>query len=195
MYIMATVEEKMDKDIQKILVSEEELDTIVRRVAAQIDEDYAKREGGRLILLGILKGSVVFMGDLMKRIRTPVEIEFMRVSSYGSGTVSSGDIRIILDVSVKDIQNCDILIVEDIIDSGRTLSYLVDYFKLKGARSVRTVTLLDKPARREVEFTPDYVGKQIPDEFVVGYGLDYDEKYRALPYVGVLDPKAYQGNS
>ena len=195
MYIMATVEEKMDKDIQKILVSEEELDTIVRRVAAQIDEDYASREGGRLILLGILKGSVVFMGDLMKRIRTPVEIEFMRVSSYGSGTVSSGDIRIILDVSVKDIQNCDILIVEDIIDSGRTLSYLVDYFKLKGARSVRTVTLLDKPARREVEFTPDYVGKQIPDEFVVGYGLDYDEKYRARPYVGVLDPKAYQGNS
>lgn len=194
MYIMATVEEKMDKDIQKVLISEEEIDSIVRRVASEIDADYAKRKDGRLILLCILKGSVVFMGDLMKRIRTPLEIEFMRVSSYGSGTVSSGNIRIILDVNIKDIQNCDILIVEDIIDSGRTLSYLVEYFKLKGARSVRTVTLLDKPARREVDFTPDYVGRQIPDEFVVGYGLDFDEKYRALPYVGVLDPKAYQGN-
>ena len=194
MYIMATVEEKMDKDIQKVLISEEEIDSIVRRVASEIDADYAKRKDGRLILLCILKGSVVFMGDLMKRIRTPLEIEFMRVSSYGSGTVSSGNIRIILDVNIKGIQNCDILIVEDIIDSGRTLSYLVEYFKLKGARSVRTVTLLDKPARREVDFTPDYVGRQIPDEFVVGYGLDFDEKYRALPYVGVLDPKAYQGN-
>ena len=97
-------------------------------------------------------------------------------------------------VRERSIEQCDILIVEDIIDSGRTLSYLVEYFKLKGARSVRTVTLLDKPARREVDFTPDYVGRQIPDEFVVGYGLDFDEKYRALPYVGVLDPKAYQGN-
>lgn len=184
----------MDKDIQKVLISEEEIDSIVRRVASEIDADYAKRKDGRLILLCILKGSVVFMGDLMKRIRTPLEIEFMRVSSYGSGTVSSGNIRVILDVNIKDIQNCDILIVEDIIDSGRTLSYLVEYFKLKGARSVRTVTLLDKPARREVDFTPDYVGRQIPDEFVVGYGLDFDEKYRALPYVGVLDPKAYQGN-
>jgi len=184
----------MDKDIQKILISEEEIDSIVRRVASEIDADYAGRENGRLILLCILKGSVVFMGDLMKRIRTPLEIEFMRVSSYGASTVSSGNIRIILDVDIKDIQNCDILIVEDIIDSGRTLSYLVEYFRLKGARSVRTVTLLDKPARREVDFTPDYVGRQIPDEFVVGYGLDFDEKYRALPYVGVLDPKAYQGN-
>lgn len=191
MYIIAISEEKMDKDVSNILISEQELDTIVRDIAARIDKDY-KDSGRRLILLGILKGSVVFMGDLMKRLTLPVEIEFMRVSSYGSGTTNSGNVRIILDVSIKDINNCDILIVEDIIDSGRTLSYLVDYLKLKGASDVKTATLLDKPSRREVDFTPDYVGRQIPDEFVVGYGLDYDERYRALPYVGVLKPEVYQ---
>ena len=130
----------------------------------------------------------------MKRLQTPLEIEFMRVSSYGSGTVSSGNIQIHLDISIKNIENCDILIVEDIVDSGRTLSYLVDYLKLKGANNVKTVTLLDKPSRRVVPFVPDYIGKEIPDEFVVGYGLDFDEKYRTLPYVGVLDPKAYSSD-
>ena len=134
------------------------------------------------------------MGDLMKRIKTPLEIEFMRVSSYGAGTVSSGHIQIHLDVNIKDIENCDILIVEDIIDSGRTLTYLTDYLAKKGAKSVRTVTLLDKPMRREVPFTPNYVGIEIPDEFVVGYGLDFNEKYRALPYIGVLVSEAYKGN-
>ena len=183
----------MNKDIAKVLVSEQELDLIVRRLASEIDRDY-EGKNQRLVLLGILKGSVVFMGDLMKRLETSLEIEFMRVSSYGAGTVSSGNVQIQLDVSIKNIEECDILIVEDIIDSGRTLSYLVDYLKLKGARNVKTVTLLDKPSRRVVPFIPDYIGKEIPDEFVVGYGLDFDEKYRTLPYVGVLHPSAYGSN-
>ena len=109
--------------------------------------------------------------------------------------MSSGNVKIHLDLSIEDISDCNILIVEDIIDSGRTLSYLTEYLKFKGAKNVKTVTILDKPSRREVEFTPDFVGLQIPDEFVVGYGLDYDEKYRALPYVAILDPRAYEKES
>ena len=180
----------MIKDVERILVSEEELDATVTRIAGQIDADYSG-DDKKLVLLCILKGSIVFMGDLMKKITVPVEIDCMKVSSYGAGTVSTGNINIRLDVTRSDISTCDFLIVEDIIDSGRTLSYLTDYLKLKGARSVRTCTLLDKPSRRVVEFTPDYVGLEIPDEFVVGYGLDYDEKYRARPYVGVLKPEVY----
>lgn len=180
----------MNKDINKILVGEEELDEITTRIAEDIDRDYASSEK-KLVLVGILKGSVVFMGDLMKKVTIPVEIDFMKVSSYGAGTQSSGNVNILLDLQRPDLNTCDILIVEDIIDSGRTLSYLVNYLKLKGVKSVRTCTLLDKPSRREVKFDPDYVGIEIPDEFVVGYGLDYNEKYRALPFVGVLDPKAY----
>ena len=181
----------MHKDVERILLSEQEIDKIITRIAGELDRDYAG-EDKRLVLLCILKGSVVFMGDLMKKITVPVEIDFMRVSSYGSGTETTGRINIILDLLRNDMDKSDILIVEDIIDSGRTLSHLSQYLKLKGARSVRTCTLLDKPERREVDFSADYVGKVIPDEFVVGYGLDYDEKYRALPYVGVLKPEVYQ---
>ena len=181
----------MNRDIAKVLIDEKELDSLVTKVAGEIDRDFAKAEG-RLLLLAILKGSVVFMGDLMKKIQSPVEIDFMKVSSYGAGTVSSGTINIFLDLQRKDIGDCNIVVVEDIVDSGRTLSYLTDYLKLKGAKSVRTCTLLDKPSRREVDFQPDYVGREIPDEFVVGYGLDYDEKYRALPYVGILKPEIYR---
>ena len=180
----------LSKDIGSILVSAEEIDGIVTRIAAEIDRDYA-RPDKKLVLLCILKGSIVFMGDLMKKIRVPVEIDCMKVSSYGAGTTSSGNVNIMLDVVRPDIASCDFLIVEDIIDSGRTLAYLVGYLKHKGARSVKTCTLLDKPSRRVVEFTPDYIGKEIPDEFVVGYGLDYAEKYRALPYVGILKPEVY----
>jgi hypoxanthine phosphoribosyltransferase len=185
-------------DIDRILVSEKEIDETVRSVAARIDADYSK--GGRfcigesepkLLLLCVLKGSVVFMGELMKRIRLPVEIDFIKVSSYGMSSTTSGTVNIILDLQRKDINELDVLIIEDIIDSGRTLSYLAEYLKLKGARSVRTCTLLDKPDRREVDFQPDYVGRVIPDEFVVGYGLDYAEKYRALPYIGVLKAEVY----
>ena len=180
----------MNNAIAKILVSEAELEATVTRLAAQIDADY-KGSDKKLVLLCILKGSIVFMGDLMKKLTVPVEIDCMKVSSYGSGTTSSGSVKIHLDVTRPDLSDCDFLIIEDIIDSGYTLSYLTDYLKLRGARSVKTCALLDKPARRKVQFTPDYVGIEIPDEFVVGYGLDYDERFRALPYVGVLKPEIY----
>lgn len=183
---------EINKDIKNILVSEEELDGICERLGEQISRDY---EGKRLLLLCILKGSVVFMGDLMKKMTIPVEIDFMRVSSYGNSTKSHGAVNIILDLHRTDLENTNILIVEDIIDSGKTLSYLSGYLMNKGAKSVKIVTLLDKPERRDplITLTPDYVGKVIPDEFVVGYGLDYAENYRALPYIGVLKPSVYGG--
>ncbi len=180
-----------ENDIAEILISEEKIAEKVAELAKQIDAAYADSENN-LVLLGILKGSVVFMADLMKRIKLPVEIDFMKVSSYGGGTESSRTISILLDLRRKDLETSDILIIEDIIDSGRTLSYLVDYLKLRGAASVKTCTLLDKPSRREVDYEPDFCGYTIPDKFVVGYGLDFDEKYRALPYVGVLKPELYE---
>lgn len=181
----------MHQDIDRVLLPEEELDVIITRLAHELDRDYAGTDK-RLVLVCILKGSVVFMGELMKKITVPVEIDFMRVSSYGGNTKTTGNINIVLDLMRKDMDQCDILVVEDIIDSGRTLSHLVQYLTMKGAKSVRTCTLLDKPSRREVDFHVDYVGKEIPDEFVVGYGLDYNEKYRALPYVGVLKREVYE---
>ena len=180
----------INKDVQKILISESELDAIVERLAGEIDRDYAG-EDKKLVLICILKGSLVFMGDLMKKLTIPVEIDCMRVSSYGASTESSGNINIVLDLVRPDIEECDLLVIEDIIDSGNTLSYLVNYLKLKGARSVKTCALLDKPSRRKADYNSDYVGAIIPDEFVIGYGLDYAEKYRALPYVGVLKPEVY----
>lgn len=180
----------MRDDIESILVSEEEIAEICDRIAAQINEDYANSQK-KLVLICILKGSLMFASELMKRITLPLELDFMKVSSYGSGTSSTGVINIHLDINRKDVSDVDFIIVEDIIDSGRTLSHLIKYFTEKGAGSVRTVTLLDKPSRRTVEFVPDYCGKAIPDKFVVGFGLDYDEKYRNLPYVGVLAPKVY----
>jgi len=181
----------MHKDVGRILVSEEVLDRITTEIAKEIDRDYAG-EDKHLVMVCILKGSLMFMSDLMKKVTVPVEIDCMRVSSYGCGTVSGGAINIILDLVRPDLDKCDILIIEDIIDSGTTLSYLTKYLKNKGAKSVKTCTLLDKPSRRKVEYIPDYIGLEIPDEFVVGYGLDYAEKYRALPYVGVLKPEVYQ---
>ena len=183
----------MHKDVERILVSEKEIDKITDRIAKQIDEDYSGADK-RLVMVCILKGSLMFMSDLMKKVTVPVEIDCMKVSSYGAGTVTSGTINIRLDLTRPDLNECDLLLVEDIIDSGNTLSYLVKYLKLKGAKSVRTCTLLDKPSRRKVDFVPDYSGKEIPDEFVIGYGLDYAEKYRALPYVGVLSSKVYLGH-
>ncbi len=178
------------EDVERVLISEDEISSRVSEMALEIDKYYAD-SGKKLLLLGILKGSVVFMAELMKHIKIPVEIDFMKVSSYGGGTVSSKNLTILLDLKRNNLPHTDVLIVEDIIDSGRTLSYLVDYIKLKGAASVRTCTLLDKPSRREVDFEPDLCGFTIPDEFVIGYGLDYDEKYRAHPYVGVLKPELY----
>lgn len=180
-------------DIEQVLFTEEELNDTISRIAKEIDRDYAGKNN-RLVLLCILKGSVVFMGELMKKLTVPVEIDFMKVSSYGAESVSSGNVNIILDLYRRDIETCDILIVEDIIDSGNTLNYLVGYLKNKGAKSVKTVTLLDKPSRRNpalADFSPDYRGLEIEDLFVVGWGLDYDEKYRALPYIGVLKEEVY----
>ncbi len=178
----------MNNDLKEILVSEEQINEMVSRIASEIDRDYKDKN---LVLVCILKGSIVFMGDLMKKLTIPTEIDCMKVSSYGNQTESSGNINIRLDLIRPDLPECDLLIIEDIIDSGKTLKYLTDYLTFKGARSVKTCTLLDKPSRRVVDLTPDYVGCEIPDEFVVGYGLDYAEKYRALPYVGVLKPEVY----
>ncbi len=178
----------MIKDVEKVLLSESDLDKIVSELAEKIENDYRDKN---LLLLGILKGSVVFMSDLMKKINLPMQIDFMKVSSYGASTKTTGKINIILDLHRSDLTELDILIVEDIIDSGRTLSYLAEYLSLAGAKSVKTITLLDKPSRREVKFTPDYTGAVIPDEFVVGYGLDYAENYRTLPYVAILKPEVY----
>ena len=174
----------------KVLVTEQEIEETTARIAEEIDRDYAGKSE-HLVLLGILKGSVPFLAELMKKIKSNPEIELMKVSSYGNGTKSSGSVKIILDWQRENIEECDIIVVEDIIDSGKTLSYLVEYLRLKGAKSVRTCTLLDKPERREVDFNADWVGAVIPNEFVVGYGLDFDEKYRALPYVGILKEEVY----
>ena len=182
----------MMKDIQEILVSKEEIEEICDRLAKQITEDY-KDSKRKLVLICILKGSLVFTAELMQRIDLPLEMEFMKVSSYGSNTVSSGYINIHLDIKRDDMEDVDFLIIEDIIDSGKTLSHLVRYLQERGAGSVKTCTLLDKPDRRAIDFHADYSGKVIPDAFVVGFGLDYNEQYRNLPYVGILKPEVYGG--
>ena len=180
----------MKNDIECVLVNEQEISQICDRIADQINTDFANSKND-LVIICILKGSLMFTSELMKRIDLPLELEFMKVSSYGSGTSSTGVVNIHLDIKREHYTKTDFIIVEDIVDSGKTLSRLVKYFKERGAESVKTCTLLDKPDRRTVDFTPDYSGKIIPDKFVVGFGLDYDEKYRNLPYVGVLKPEVY----
>ena len=177
----------MHKDIDSILVTEQELDSIVKRLAAEIDADY---EGKDWLMVGVLKGSVLFMADLMKAMKNDFKIDFVVVSSYADGTESTGRVNVIKDIS-QSIVGKDILIVEDIIDSGNTLHFLDQYLRAKGAASVNLVTLFDKPDRRVKEVPVRYVGKVIPDAFIVGYGLDYAEKYRTLPYVGILKPEVY----
>ena len=176
----------MNNDILKILVDEKEIDAATTRLAGEIDRDYAGKSE-HLVLLGILKGSLPFMAELMKKLTVNPEIEVMKVSSYGAGTKTSGSIRIILDWMRPNIEECDIVVIEDIIDSGRTLSYLSEYLRLKGAKSVRTCTLLDKPDRRLVDFKADVSLFTIPDYFVIGYGLDCAEIYRNLPYIAEYD--------
>ena len=178
-------------DCAYTLVSEQEIASICDRLAAEIIETY-KDSTRRLVMVVILKGSMPFAADLMKRLPLPIELEFMKVSSYGAGTKTSGEIKVSLDLNRDDLQDIDLLVVEDIVDSGRTLSRLTTLLKNRNAHSVRTCTLLDKPSRREVDFAPDFCGATIPDEFVVGYGLDYDEKYRNLPFVGVLKREVYE---
>ena len=178
-------------DIEKILIDEQQLSDIIDRLAEQITNDY-KDSSRKLVFVVILKGSIPFATELMKRVTLPLEIEVMKVSSYGAGTKSSGEIRIHTDILRDDLPDCDLLIIEDIIDSGRTLQRLTQLFSNRLAGSVKTCTMLDKPERREVPFEADYVGTVIPNEFVVGFGLDYDEKYRNLPFVGVLKREVYE---
>lgn len=173
----------LENIIKKVLVTEEEIEALVSRLAEEINRDYADKN---LVLVCVLKGSIIFTSDLAKKLNLVSEMEFMRVTTYGNQTESSGEMKILLDFDRDDFTECDFLIVEDIIDSGNTLSRLVKIFESRGAKSVKTCTLLDKPARRKVEFEPDYVGTVIPDEFVFGYGLDLFEKYRDLPYVAVV---------
>lgn len=184
----------MENDIAEVLVSEEQIAEIVKKISAEITADYCESE--HLVLLCILKGSAPFFADIVRHLGVPCEFEFMRVSSYGSGSVSSGELNITLDINRKDIAECDIVVVEDIIDSGNTLYRLKQYLYDKGAKSVKLCTLLDKPDRRaehiKGKLEVDYCGAVIPDEFVVGYGLDYSEKYRNLPYVGILKREVYE---
>ena len=180
----------MENAIKEILLTEEEISSITSSLAEKITEDY-KNSDKTLVVLGLLKGSLIFMSDLIKKIPLPLEIELMKVSSYGKATSSTGIITIQFDIARTDLSEVDILVVEDIIDSGHTLSRICTHLSERGAASVKTCTLLDKPSRRVVDFIPDYCGKTIPDEFVVGYGLDYDEKYRNLPYIGILKPEVY----
>ena len=167
----------------RVLLTEEEVDKRINEVAECINKDYA---GKSIHLICILKGGVFFTCELAKRLKVPVSMDFMSVSSYGSGTVSSGVVRIIKDLD-EPLEGKDVLIVEDIIDSGRTLSYLIEILKKRNPASIRLCTLLDKPERRVTDVKVDYVGFNIPDEFVVGYGLDYAQKYRNLPFIGVVE--------
>ncbi len=176
----------LNDDIQRELISEEQLSGICHRLGAQITRDYA---GKNLLVVGILKGCVVFMTDLLRAIDLPCKIDFMAVSSYRSGT-TSGSVEILKDLST-DPDGYDLLIVEDILDSGKTLHYVCDLLRARRANSIAICTLMDKPDRRVVDLHADYIGMQVPDEFVVGYGLDYDERYRNLPYIGVLKPEIY----
>ena len=178
----------MQDDIQSVLISEQQLADAGKKLGEQISRDYADRN---LMMVSVLKGSVVFMADLMRAISVPASIDFMSVTSYGKGVKTSGVVRIIKDLD-EELDGRDILIVEDILDSGMTLSYLKEHIMAKGARSIRIATLLDKPERRRVDIHPDYSCFSVPDEFVVGYGLDYAEKYRNLPYVGILKPCVYE---
>ena len=178
---------EMERDILKVLVTEEELK---KRVAEMGAELYERFEGRNPLFLGVLKGSFVFVADLVRACQLRSDIEFIAVSSYANATESSGRVHIKYDLQ-QDINGRDLIIVEDILDSGNTLAFLKNYFVAKGAASITIVTLLDKPSRREKAVYPDLAGFEVPDEFVVGYGLDYAQRYRNIPYIGVLKPEVY----
>ncbi len=178
----------MLNDIKEVYYSEAQIEAMVERLGKQISEDYKYKN---LLLVSVLKGSIVFMADLMRHINVPCAIDFMAVSSYGSGTSNlTGSVKIIKDLDVN-LAGYDLLIVEDILDSGKTLSYIKSLLQGRNPASIRICTMLDKPERRTVDLQADYVGGIVPDEFVVGYGLDYDEKYRNLPFIGILKPYVY----
>lgn len=178
----------MKEDIKEILFSEEVLTKRIKELADEISEDY---RGKDLLVVGILKGSVIFAAELIRNISTPCEIDFMAVSSYGNSTETSGIVRILKDLD-NSIEGKDILIVEDIVDTGVTLAYLLKYLKARKANSIEIVSLLNKPARRTSDLDVKYIGFEVPDGFIVGYGIDYAEKYRNLPYIGILKPEVYE---
>lgn len=179
----------IEKDVKEVLVSEEEVIERCKELAAQIEQDYIEKQEVPLVI-GLLRGSVPFMAELLKRFHLPVTTEYMKVSSY-QGTDSTGDVRIEKDTDLS-VKGKSILIVEDIIDTGRTLYEVKKLFLMRGAREVKVVSLLNKPTRREVDIEGDYIGFEIPNKFVVGYGLDYNQKYRNLPFIGVLKPEIYE---
>lgn len=178
----------MNKDVERILVTEEELNTIARRLGAQITKDY---EGKHLLVVAVLKGSIYFFTDLTRYIELPCQLDFIQASSYGEGTVSSGVIKIVKDIS-DDLTGFDVLLVEDILDTGNTLKYILDMLEKRNPNSLSVVTLLDKAERRIADVHAKYVGCDVPNEFVVGYGLDYNQEYRNLPYIGVLKSEIYE---
>lgn len=180
----------LEKDIEKVLITKEQIAARCQELGKELTAEY---QGKNPLVIGVLKGSIHFMADLCREMDCYLELDFMDVSSYGNATVSSGEVKILKDLDTN-VEGRDLLIIEDIIDSGRTLSYLVDLFKYRKANSVKIATLLDKPEGRVVKIDADYVGFDVPNEFVVGYGLDYAEQYRNLPYVGVLKPRVYQSN-
>ncbi|MFB6469344.1 hypoxanthine phosphoribosyltransferase [Cytobacillus sp. Hz8] len=180
----------MKNDIEKVLIAEEEIQEKIKVLAGQLTDEYQDKFP---LAIGVLKGAMPFMADLLKRVDCYLEMDFMDVSSYGNSTVSSGEVKIIKDLDTS-VEGRNLLIIEDIIDSGLTLSYLVELFRYRKAKSIKIVTLLDKPTGRKVDIKADYVGFQVPDAFVVGYGLDYAEKYRNLPYIGILKPEVYSDN-
>lgn len=177
----------MLNDIKKVLVSEEQLEEMVTKMGTQISKDY---EGKNLLVISVLKGAAIFMSDIVRKITIPCQLDFMAASSYGKGTATSGSVKILKDLDI-DVTGFDILIVEDILDSGVTLSNIIKLLESRKAKSVKVCTLLSKPARRQVEIPVAYEGFVVPDEFVVGYGLDYAEKYRNLPFIGVLKEEVY----
>ena len=179
----------LEKDIESVLFSAEQLKQRVREIAAEIERDYAGKE---IMLISVLRGSFVFMADLCRAIDLPCTIDFMSVSSYGKGTTSSGQVQITKDLS-EDISGRHVIVIEDILDSGNTLRYLLRLLEHRHPASIRLCTLLDKPDRRTKPVQVHYSGFTIPDAFVVGYGLDYAEKYRNLPYIGILKPEVYGG--
>jgi len=178
----------MVKDVERILITSDEIGARVRELGQQITNDYA---GQDILMIGVLRGAVIFMSDLARAIKRPIDIDFMAISSYGLSTSSSGVVRILKDLD-EVVEGRHLLIVEDIIDSGLTLNYLVENLKSRKPASVRVCTLLSKPDRRKVNVTVDYNGFIIPDYFAVGYGLDYAGKYRSLPFIGVLKPQIYE---
>ncbi len=178
----------LHNDIEEVLISEAEIQAKITELGKELTEEYKDKFP---LAICVLKGAMPFMADLLKRVDAHLEMDFMDVSSYGNSTVSSGEVKIVKDLNTS-VEGRDVLIVEDIIDSGLTLSYLVDLFRYRKAKSIKLVTLLDKPSGRKADIKADYVGFDVPDAFVVGYGLDYMEKYRNLPYIGVLKPEIYQ---